>query len=60
MQLTVLPIFEPSDEEQLQQYYVRFQMPEDAGDDTVDQLTTLLSGGVLLCNSPLDSEPMPH
>ena len=53
MQLTVVPIFEPFDEERQQRYYVRFQMPKDAVDDTVNRLSELLFGGVMLCNSPV-------
>ena len=56
MQLTVLPIFEPSDEERQQRYYVGFQMPQDDVDDTVNRLTELLSGGVMLCSSPVVTE----
>ena len=56
MQLTVVPIFEPSDEERQHQYYVGFQMPQDNDDDTVNRLTVLLSGGVMLCSSPVITE----
>ena len=53
MQLTVIPIFEPTDEERQQRYYVGFQMPQDDDDDTVNRLTVLLSGEVMLCSSPV-------
>ena len=39
MQLIVVPIFKPSDEERQQRYYVGFQMTQDDADDTVNRLT---------------------
>ena len=56
MQLTVVPIFEPSDEERQQRYYVGFQMPQDDADDTVNWLAELLSEEVMLCSSPVVTE----
>ena len=56
IQLTVIPIFEPTDEERQQRYYVGFQMPKDATNETVNRLTELFSGGIMLCNSPAVTE----
>ena len=50
MQLTVVPIFEPSDKERQQGYYASLRIYNDVVDDTIDRLTELLSGGVIVCN----------